>query len=287
MKKQKPADGLDFEIPEIEILRRDLERDIVNRKIKAVDAASMKCLSRYRTRKQFGTLLEGAKIARVRRAGLNIVIDLTNDSMLVLSLGSTGSPRRNANKNPKVKGTEVVISFTQFGQLRFVDQHGTGDLYVVPGTELESVVPDIGSFGIDTIAKPVSWTDMGRSLLQRSGELKPTLTDNTFVVGIGNIYADEILFEAGVRHDRLCSSLSAQEIRRLHRALVGTIFDAMKYRGTSVPERPFCDVHGKQGLYGNHLKVWGKEGKLSLRSRAPIKRVKYGGTWTYYCDTQV
>ena len=107
------------------------------------------------------------------------------------------------------------------------------------------------------------------------------------MVGVGNIYADEILFEAGLRYDRMCTSLSTQEIRRLHRSLVGTMHEAMKYRGTSVPSRPFVDPFGKSGGYADHLKVWGRQGELSERSRLPIKRAKFRGVWTYYCDTQV
>ena len=278
---------LDYELPEIETIRRDLEREIVGRKIKAAEAASMKCLPRYRTRKAFTSQLEGAKIADVRRVGVHLVIELDTESLLVLSLGSSGSPRRNANKNPKVAGTEVVISFTQYGQLRFVDIEGTGQLFVVDGDGLDEALPEVPKYGLDPVATPISWTDMGRMLLQKNTKLKTLLTDDTFVVGIGNIYVDEILFEAGVRFDRLANSLSTQEIRRVHRSLVGTMHDAMKYRGTSVPDRPFLDPFGVPGNYGSHLKVWGRHGQLSERSRAPIKRTKFRGVWTYYCDTQV
>lgn len=287
MTTPKQARALVYELPEIETVRRDLEREIVGRKIKMVEAASMKCLVRYRSRKAFASEIEGAKITEVRRAGLYLVIGLNTGSLLMVSLGSSGSPRRNANKNPRVSGTEVVISFTQYGQLRFVDTEGTGEMFVVPGDSLDEVLPGISAYGMDPVATPVSWTDMGRQILQRNGKLKAVLTDDTFVVGIGNIYADEILFEAGLRHDRMCSTLSTQEIRRLHRSLVGTLHEAMKYRGTSVPARPFVDPFGKSGNYAGHLKVWGRQGQLSERSRTPIKRVKFRGVWTYYCDTQV
>ena len=281
------SDGLHYELPEVETIRRDLEREIVGRKIKAAEAASMKCLRRYRNRKSFTSLLEGAKITEVKRVGLYLVASLNNESQLVLSLGSSGSPRRNPNKHPKIAGTEVVISFTQYGQLRFVDTEGTGQLFVVGDEDLATAVPEIASYGLDPVATQISWTDMGRMLLARNTKLKTLLTDDKFVVGIGNIYADEILFEAGVRYDRVANTLSTQELRRLHRSLVGTLHDAMKYRGTSVPERPFTDPFGQPGNYAGHLKVWGRHGQLSERSRAPIKRAKFRGTWTYYCDTQV
>ena len=287
MSTSRPAGGLDFELPEVETIRRDLEREIIGRKIKTAEAASMKCLRRYHNRKAFTSQLEGAKITDVRRLGLHLVVELSNEQLLVLSLGSSGSPRRNANKHPKVAGTEVVISFTQYGQLRFVDSEGTGQLFVVSGEELADALPEVEGYGLDPVATPISWTEMGRLLLQKNTKLKPLITDDTFVVGVGDIYADEILFEAGLRFDRISNTLSTQEIRRLHRSLVGTMHDAMKYRGTSVPERPFVDPFGQSGNYAGHLKVWGRQGELSERSRTPIKRVKFRGAWTYYCDTQV
>ena len=287
MSTTRAALKLEYELPEIETIRRDLEREIIGRKIKMAEAASMKCLRRYHNRKAFTSQLEGAKITDIRRVGLYLVIELSTESLLVLSLGSSGSPRRNPNKHPTVAGTEVVISFTQYGQLRFVDTEGTGQLFVVGGEDLSAALPDIAEQGLDPVATPISWTEMGRQLLQRNAKLKTLLTDNKFVVGIGNIYADEILFEAGLRFDRIANTLSTQEIRRLHRSLVGTMHDAMKYRGTSVPDRPFVDPFGNQGGYAGHLKVWGRHGELSERSRTPIKRTKFRGTWTYYCDTQV
>jgi len=287
MSPSRAAHTLEYELPEVETVRRDLEREIVGRKVKAAEAASMKCLRRYHTRRAFTSQLVGAKILDVRRVGLYLVIELSTEALLVLSLGSSGSPRRNANKNPTVAGTEVVISFTQYGQLRFVDTRGTGQLFVVSDADLGAAVPEVAGYGLDPVATPISWTEMGRMLLQRSTKLKTLLTDDTFVVGIGDIYADEILFEAGLRHDRVCNTLSTQEIRRLHRSLVGTMHDAVKYRGTSVPDRPFVDPFGQPGSYGSHLKVWGRHGELSERSRAPIKRIRFRGVWTYYCDTQV
>ncbi len=287
MSTSRNPHNLHLELPEVETIRRDLEREIIGRKVKTAEATSMKCLRRYHTRKAFTSQLEGVKITDVRRVGLYLVVELSTEALLVFSLGSSGSPRRNANKHPKVAGTEVVISFTQYGQLRFVDAEGTGQLFVVPGDDLSAAVPEVTQYGLDPVATPISWTEMGRQLLQRSTKLKTLLTDDTFVVGIGDIYADEILFEAGVRFDRISNTLSTQEIRRLHRALVGTMHDAMKYRGTSVPDRPFVDPFGQPGSYGGHLKVWGRHGDLSERSRAPIKRTKFRGTWTYYCDTQV
>jgi len=276
-----------FELPEVETVRRELDRDVVGKKIKTVEAASMKVLGRYKTRRAFTDQLTDMKITAVQRRGLSLFFSLDGDSVLVVDLGSSGSLRRNANKDAVEADTELTITFTQHGQLRLLDASGTADVFVVDTDAVAEELPGLDDLGLDPVDEPVSWTDFGRGLLQRKVKLKTLLTDRTFVVGIGNIYADEILFEAGLRHDRLSDSLSSQEIRRLHRAVVGTLHDAIKYRGTSVPDRPFVDPFGVAGDFGEHLNVWGRHGQLSSRSRLPIQRTKFGGSWTYFCETQV
>jgi formamidopyrimidine-DNA glycosylase len=276
-----------FELPEVETVRRDLDRDLAGKKVKDVEAMSMKTLGRYKSRKAFTSQLESMKIDAVERRGLYIAIVLDGDSTLVIDLGSTGSLRRHANKDEIDPATEIIITFTQHGQLRLLDAEGTAQAFVVDTDAIADELPELDGYGLDPVEEPVSWTTFGRSLLSHKSKLKTLLTDPTFVVGIGDIYADEILFHAGLRHDRLSDSLSSQEIRRLHRSLVGTLHDAIKYRGTSVDARPFIDPFGQPGEYGDHLEVWGKHGDLSGRSRLPIERVKFGGSWTYYCTTQV
>ena len=119
------------ELPELELTRRDLEREIVGRKIKGVDAAGMSMLPRYKNRKQFGSPLEGLKIAGVMRQGEFLLFPLESEDILVARMG-TGVFRRNANKDKEEPGTEVKITFTQGGQLRYVNPDGDGELAVVP-----------------------------------------------------------------------------------------------------------------------------------------------------------
>ena len=276
-----------FELPEVETVRRELDRDLVGKKVKLVEAMSMKVLGRYKNRKAFTAQLDDMKITEVARRGLYLLIVLDGDSTLVVNLGGSGSLRRHANKDAVDPDTEVVITFTQHGQLRLLDGEGTAEMFVVDTDAIVDEIPALEDHGLDPVDEPVSWTAFGRSLLQRTTKLKTLLMDDTFVVGIGNIYADEILYEAGLRYDRMSDSLSSQEIRRLHRALVGTLHDAIKYRGTSLPDRPFVDPFGVAGDFSEHLAVYGKHGDLSSRSRLPIQRVKFGGTWTYFCSTQV
>ena len=174
----------------------------------------------------------------------------------------------------------VTITFTQHGQLRILDASKKVEAFVITPDELPGVV---GEIGFDLIEERVSWTAFGERLLRRQGKLKSILTDNTFVVGIGPVYSDEILFEAGLRYDRTPQSLSTQEIRRLYRATVEKIHDAVKYNGTSLGEDGFTDIFGKRGSFQDELAVYGRDGEMSPRARDPIVKARFGQGYTYYC----
>ena len=138
--------------------------------------------------------------------------------------------------------------------------------------------------GMDPLAKPMAWTDFGRKILAHDGKLKTLLCDESVIVGLGDIYSDEILFEASLRYDRTGSSLNTQEVRRFFRSVVTVLNDAVKYRGTTIESSPFVDPAGNDGSFQDHLQVYGKHGELSPRSRQPLVRSKFAGRWTYYCD---
>tara|TARA_Y100000590_G_scaffold457623_1_gene610654 strand:- start:590 stop:1432 length:843 start_codon:yes stop_codon:yes gene_type:complete len=278
---------LELELPEVEIIRYALDREIAGRKVKTVEAASMAVLGRYRNRKQFASAVEGRKLGAVRRIGLLLVTELEGEDLLVVRPGAGATIRRHAARDAVAPGTELTITFTVGGQVRLVDPGGASEACVIAGGELMAEFPELASLGMDPAGEMIPWTTFGGQVLGRSMPLKDLLCDDSIVVGVGDVYSDEILFHAGLRHDRLSDALSHQEVRRLHQALIQVVNDAIKYRGTDLEERPFVDVFGEPGIYGEHLAVYGRAGALSERNRTPIQRTKYKGRWTYYCDTQV
>ena len=274
------------ELPELELVRRDLERELVGRKVKEASAAGMSALPRYKNRKSFASQLEGTKITAVHRLGEFLLFPLDSEDIFVIRTGN-GMLRRNANKDKEEKGTEIIITFTQGGQLRFIDEDGTGEVAVVPKDDVMSEFPDLNDPAIDAIDTPLSWLSFRDILEQETTTLKELLTNGKLLVGIGGLYADEVLFDAGLRYDRKSTSLSTQEVRRLYRSLVETMHNVIKYRGTTLEDRPWADVFGEPGTFDQHLQVYGRAGELSPRSRTPIQRSKFKGEWTYYCETQV
>lgn len=276
-----------LELPEIETLKRDLERDAVGRKIKTADVRSLKSLPEHRTKKSFSSLVEGAKIDLVDRVGLSIVLTLNNDHTLVISLGEEGSLQRCASKVAVESKTAVILTFTQGGDLRIVDGDGSCEVTAVLTEEIETVVPAVDQRGLDLLADPISWVDFSYFVRGKTDPLRVMLTNPDNFVGIGDIYADEILFDAGLRYDRSADKLTTMEVRRLHRSLVGILHDAIKYRGTSLEDRPFIDLNGAPGEFADHLAVYGKNGDLSPRNRQPIQKAQFKGKTVYFCGTQV
>ena len=109
--------------------------------------------------------------------------------------------------------------------------------------------------------------------------------DQKFIAGIGNIYSDEILFGAGLRWDRMSDSLvGARRSAGSYRAMVETLQDAVKYRGSSLADEQYVDLFGKPGEYQQHHKVYAREGEACRRCRQPIVRERVGGRSTFFCE---
>src|ERR671919_57849 len=273
------------ELPEVEVVRRDLEREIVGRKIKAVEADGMRSIRRHHNRKQFANRLVGHKITGVERRGKYILCRLDGGDVLVIHLGMSGQLlRTKTGRVATTKHTHVVITFTQGGQLRFVDPRTFGEMFVTELDGVEKQASELSHLGIDPLEEPMSWDQFGRIVASKHMKLKALLMDQKFVAGIGNIYSDEILFGAGLRHDRSSETLSSQEVRRLYRAMIETLQDAVKHRGSSLADEQYRDLFGEVGDFQSQHKVYDREGEPCRRCRNPISRIKNGGRSTFLCE---
>ena len=144
--------------------------------------------------------------------------------------------------------------------MRFVDPRTFGEMFIASYDDLEQV-EELAHLGLDPLETALSWELFGRMLAERKMRLKALLMDQKFIAGIGNIYSDEILFQAGLRWDRMSDSLSQQEVRRLYRAIVETLQDAVKYRGSSLSDEQYRDLFGQLGDYQHHHQVYDREGQ--------------------------
>ena len=275
------------ELPELELLRRDLEREIGDRKVKAVEVP-VAGVVKHPTKKALIAAMAGAKLTGVTRRGTLILIGVEGTHQLVLTLGERSRVLRAQAKEPNATGTALVLTFTQGGQLRLVDPKKEAKVEYLANEEVDERHPELATLGLDPVDEPISWTSFGELLLRRDGRLKSVLMDPTFLVGIGPMYSDEILFHAGLRYDRVPAGLSAQEIRRLYRAVVETTHEAVKYGGTTLGPDGWVGPTGKPGEYQEYLTVYKRDGEMSPRARGPIVKTRFGSGYTYYCEqTQV
>lgn len=270
---------------EVEVVRRDLEKEVLGRRIKDVEVRSganaMKAVRRHPKRKEFQDILEGAKVESVGRTGTKILMELDNEHVLIVDLGTAGQLRKTSASDEVVTHTHVVFSFTIGGQMRFIDPAKEGELYVVPKSELASL--ELGGHLMDPLEQQVAWPRFSEILDQQERTMKELLMDETFIVGLGDIYSDEILFESALKYDRMSSKLSSQDVRRLYRALMETLQEAVKARGTSQGEQGFRDLQGEPGQYQLELKVFEREGDSCRRCRQPIAKETFKGMTSYYC----
>jgi len=272
------------ELPEVETIRRDLEKEIVGRRIKSVEVKGKRSVRRHKTGTEFRSRLEGKKVTSIKRAGKYLLVGLDEPDVLVVHLGMSGQLLRATPKEPLARHTHVVVTFTQGGQLRFVDPRTFGELFVTTTNELGTAVPELAHLGFDPLEDVMSWARFGMMLTERRTALKALLMDQKFVAGIGNMYADEILFAAGLRYDRPSDSLSAQEVRRLYRAMVETLTEAVKARGSSLADEQYRDLYGEVGDYQGQHQVYDRQGQPCRRCRNPIVKVKVNGRSAFLCE---
>jgi formamidopyrimidine-DNA glycosylase len=274
------------ELPEVEVMRRDLEKEVVGRRIKDVDVRpqrnAMRVIRRHARRKEFSDRLTGAKISKVDRRGKYILLYLDDGDALIVHFGMSGQFVRGTRRQPLPQHTHVVMEFAQGGDLRYIDPRTFGEMFVTKADELGKV-KELDHIAIDPLEDTFTWQEFSYELTRRAAKLKPLLMDQRFISGLGNIYSDEVLFAAGLRHDRSSDSLSSQEVRRLYRAMRETLQDAVRFRGTTLDDEAYVDLFGKPGEFQGELKVYGRRGLPCRRCRTPIDVVKIAGRNSYFC----
>jgi formamidopyrimidine-DNA glycosylase len=276
------------ELPEVEVLRRDLEKEVVGRKIETATVKPHKNAmliigKHHRTRKDFAKRLEGRKIARVDRRGKYILAVLDDDSVLVMHFGMSGRLVKGTKRMELAPHTHVVLEFAKGGDMRYVDPRAIGRMFVTTLADLEGGKV-LDRVAIDPLETNFTWPEFSHRLAEKKAKLKSLLMDQSFISGLGNIYSDEVLFAAGLRYDRRSDELSSQEVRRLYRAIQEVVQDAIRHRGTTLGDEAYLDLFGKPGEFSSELKVYGRKGQACRRCRSEIQSVKLSGRGSYYCQ---
>lgn len=276
-----------LELPEMEVLRKDLEKEVVGKRIKDVTVRSVSVVRPFhRNRPDLERALVGHKILAARRRGSVLFLDLDQDQCWVIDPGNAGSLHRQTATDPLSDDTHIAATFTIGGALH-VSEPGkettmrTGVVPLEDAYQAAGISPD----AIDLLDDNPTWMEFGEFLVHANRPLKLLLIDPQYFVGIGPVYSDEILWEAGLRYDHPSATLSPQEVRRLYRATQEVMIAAMKAAGSGLDEQDVEPMVDEDGEAAQHLRVYGREGAPCPRCRRPIIRKRLRtGVFSYHCE---
>jgi formamidopyrimidine-DNA glycosylase len=288
------------ELPEIETIKNDLKQKILNKKIKKIDLRLNKIVKS--SKKEFVLILEGNKFTNIKRRGKLLIFDLSQkNKYLLIHLRMTGQLIYQKNKEvvagghsnggrdealPRLyddlpnKHTHIIFHFSDKSQLFFNDLRRFGVAKIVDKKELEKT---LNNFGVEPLSKNFSFRTFKDLIKNKKGNIKAFLLNQKYIAGIGNIYADEILFEAKILPSRKINLLNIEEIKKIYQAIKKILKKAVKYRGTTFYS--YTDARGQKGNFTKFLKVYKREGKKCLRcKKGMIQKVKITGRGTRYCN---
>jgi formamidopyrimidine-DNA glycosylase len=264
------------ELPEVETVVRDLRPELVGRRIAAVRAGRKKLRTPWRP--AWTADLPGQTVRAIRRRGKWIVLELDADHRLLVHLGMTGQFTIVPSGQPLAGHTHLVFDLDGGRQLRFRDVRRFGSAALFDAARLDAFFAASG-LGPEPFDLPPGYWQKSLSATTRS--LKAVLLDQRVVAGVGNIYADESLFEARLHPARRGCDLDAKEAGRLRRAVAAVLSRAIDRRGSSI--RDYVGGSGLRGGYQNEFRVYGRAGEPCPRCRAAIARVRLAGRSTHYC----
>jgi formamidopyrimidine-DNA glycosylase len=230
-------------------------------------------------------VLTGSRIDRVHRVGKTIVVDLIRaadyakrPAQFLVHLGMTGRLLVSPPETPIPPHTHAILSLSSGKELRFVDARRFGRLSVVATASLETEYAGPGSEPLT-----IALEDFIALFRGRKTPIKAALLNQSLLHGVGNIYADEALFHAGIRPSRHAGRLTRAELRRLREALNKVLTEAIQLGGSSVSD--YVDADGVAGFFQLHHHVYSRTGQPCRICSTPIKRIVIGGRGTHFCPT--
>jgi len=288
------------ELPEVETIVNDLKKKIIGRKITGVWFDAPKLIKKPKP-KDLEKQIKGLKITDIRRRGKNILIYLSKTYLLLIHQKMTGhllygkwsfgkaQDKQKVIVRSLIKGAleEKVNNYIHF--ILYLDngwQVGLSDLrkfakILFGGKEEIENLAELKNLGPEPLDKNFDFEKFKNLISKKRGKIKQVLMDQEVIAGIGNIYSDEILWQAKIHPFKIVGELKTKELKNIYSAMKQILKKAVKLRGTSVSD--FRDAFGRSGGYAKIRKVYQREGEFCQRCGAIIKRVKMGGRSAHFC----
>ncbi|URD52513.1 DNA-formamidopyrimidine glycosylase [Chroococcidiopsis sp. CCNUC1] len=302
------------ELPEVETVRRGANQVTLNREITGGDVLLDRTIAYPFSVADFLNGISGKAIAQWHRRGKYLLAELVkgsreqgaipscksqvasrksqlipnsefripNSEFLGVHLRMTGQLLWLPQDEPLHKHTRVRLFLAENWELRFVDQRTFGQMWWVPPERVvESVVTGLATLGPDPFSSDFSVEYFATKLRDRRRPIKNALLDQSIVAGIGNIYADEALFRAGVQPQTLCADLRSPQISRLRTAILEVLEASINAGGTTFSN--FLNVQGVNGNYGGVAWVYNRSGKPCRICNTPILKLRLAGRSAHFC----
>jgi formamidopyrimidine-DNA glycosylase len=274
------------ELPEVESIRKQLEKYLTGHRIKEVEI-------RYGKKFEGNSKdIIGGKIIRIRRFGKAQSIDLDNGYSILIHIKLTGQL---IYKGPKLKGagklsekvkdglegkhTHIIFHLDREGKLYYNDVRKFGWIKIVKDKDVESQ-SFVKKLGPEPL-KDLSQKKFKEVVKSTKRNIKTLLMDQTKIAGVGNIYANDALWLAGIKPERESNKLGDEDIKKLFNAVESVLKEGLKRGGAN--ELSFVTPDGKEGNYQDFTKIYGREGEKCKRCGSTFKKMKISGRGTYFC----
>ncbi|MDD9898602.1 MAG: bifunctional DNA-formamidopyrimidine glycosylase/DNA-(apurinic or apyrimidinic site) lyase [Candidatus Melainabacteria bacterium] len=265
------------ELPEVETVCRGIAPQIEGRSISRVKVNCKKL--RIPIPKKFASILKGRKIIRVKRKAKYIVIELDSGYSLVIHLGMSGRLTIQQDYQP-AKHDHIVIELDNGSLIVFNDTRKFGLATVLHETEFDDF-KFFKKLGIEPLSKELNTVQLFKILEKRKKNIKSVIMDSSIIVGVGNIYASESLFSAGIHPERLASEISKKESDRLFKAIVETLKRAIEAGGSTLKD--YAKANGESGYFQHQFLVYDQQDQPCSKCKRAIQKIKQNGRATYFC----
>lgn len=265
------------ELPEVETIRRGLERRLRGARITHVEVHEPR-LRRVLDEAALRTLV-GRRVEAVRRRAKYLLADVGEGLCWLMHLGMSGRLLLVPTDAPRGQHEHVRVEFDVAASLRYRDPRRFGWMRVARAEDLV----EVAGLGPEPLDEEIHGATLRELLRGTRRDIKAALLDQRVIAGIGNIYANEILFRAGVRPTRRCHRLCAGELDAIARATAAVLGEAVERRGTSFSD--YFDSDGIPGTFQEVLAVFDRSGEPCRRCATRIKRRAHAGRSSFYCPS--
>ncbi|MEB3055354.1 DNA-formamidopyrimidine glycosylase [Bacillus pseudomycoides] len=267
------------ELPEVENVRRTLENLVTGKTIQDVIVTYPKLVKRPDDAELFKEMLRGEKIERIERRGKFLLLYVTK-YVIVSHLRMEGKYLLHKDDEPVDKHTHVRFQFTDGTELHYKDVRKFGTMHLFKKGEEFDQMP-LADLGPEPFDVELTVGYLQERLQKTNRKIKVVLLDQRLLVGLGNIYVDEVLFRSGIHPEREASSLMKAEIEKIHAATVATLAEAVERGGSTI--RTYINSQGQIGSFQELLNVYGRKGEPCVTCGNVIEKTVVGGRGTHYC----